>query len=372
MSQTMIGSAHIAQYLVANGIVDTNSIVGGQLSITVAQGRNYNFIVDSDKRSLLFKQALWLEENQKATGREIRFYERALPGLPSALAARIPALVFADEAGGTLAVEFVANASPMFQIFRDEPLDVGAVDAARQLGEFLGDLHGASPCVPASDAGLPDDAPWAFRAHEPTLREFGVLSHGAYNCLKLLQQNQALCQYLDRASAAWKADVLIHADIKSDNLLYANAAGDGDTPAGKLHVVDWESVQLGDAAWDIAGFLQDIILYWLFSIPLLPGASVAAAALQARCPILALVPALGMFVRAYGSRSQRESLRTLLPRAASMTAVRLTQFALEFAHQHNSLLPQSLMALRVAEGMTRSPDWVSMLLRGEQPAFGRP
>jgi aminoglycoside phosphotransferase (APT) family kinase protein len=350
----MISSAHMARYLVANGLIDVDHVVAGRVTLSLAGGRNYSFIVGGE-RPLLVKQATWLEESREGLDREIRFYRQLLPTTAAPLADRIPNLIFADEAAGVLALELIANAAPLFQIWQAQPAHPRALDAARRIGAFLAELHG----VP--NAGeLPAEAPWAFAAHQPTRHEFRLMSGGAADCLRILQQNQVLCDHMEAARAAWRGDALIHADIKSDNLLF---------DADGLHVVDWESIQRGDGAWDIAGFFQDVILYWLFSIPVSP-VGFDVDRLGAQCPLTNLGPVLAAFLGAYEARTPAEPLAALVPRAAALTAIRLVQFALEYAHQRNAVTPQSLMALRVAESITRLPDWVAMVMRGEHAAIG--
>ena len=49
---------------------------------------------------------------------------------------------------------------------------------------------------------------------------------------------------------------MIHNDIKSDNVLIRAGRGRGRVEA---RIVDWELVQLGDPAWDLAGACRDML-----------------------------------------------------------------------------------------------------------------
>ena len=42
---------------------------------------------------------------------------------------------------------------------------------------------------------------------------------------------------------------------------------EGSSDAVELYIVDWEMVQLGDPAWDLAGALHDFLVLWITSMP---------------------------------------------------------------------------------------------------------
>src|SRR5205085_4146404 len=101
--------------------------------------------------------------------------------------------------------------------------------------------------------------PWVMRVHKPSPDLMATLSPANMETLKILQTQEQISARLDVLRKRWIASTLIHNDIKSDNIL-VSAPADG---APRVHIVDWELVQIGDPAWDIAGVLQDFVLFWI-------------------------------------------------------------------------------------------------------------
>ena len=53
----------------------------------------------------------------------------------------------------------------------------------------------------------------------------------------------------------------------------------------ELWIVDWEAVGFGDPAWDVAGALQDFLVYWVFSMPMSHELTPEQMIAQARVPL---------------------------------------------------------------------------------------
>src|SRR5262249_51500722 len=124
--------------------------------------------------------------------------------------------------------------------------------------------------------------PWVMTVHKPDLELLPHLSSADVQMIRILQKQEGLAERLDSLRRLWKAETVIHGDIKSDNVL---AWRPSDELAWEVRLVDWELVQWGDAAWDLAGALQDFVALWVDSMPLAVNLTIEEGADQARCPL---------------------------------------------------------------------------------------
>lgn len=366
-SPNVISAPFIASYLVQHKLIAPGTVVAGLLEIAPLSGRNFNYVVRDRTRGLILKQGIWLEENRKAFQVERKFYREIAPLLPFELQAQIPRALLIDDQEEALAVEFVPASVAMFQALQAFPTQASTV--GRRLGEFLARLHGATAALETCKSVLSHDAPWALRLHRPGAASFRLVSPGSYRCLKALQRHGELCAAMQRLHDDWRGDCLIHGDIKSDNLLFSVASHGATQALDRLFVVDWELCQIGDPAWDIAGFLQGILLYWIFSFPIVAGPSLDRLAPLASVPLVTQRTAVIEFMRAYADACGAASSHEAFERAFALSGARLVQFAVEYSqHQYEQhALQHCEMALQVAERAICIPGWLRHALL-EAPA----
>jgi hypothetical protein len=357
----VISLPFVAKYLLDNKVIEPASVVAGMLEITPLSGRNYNFLVRDRTHGVVLKQGIWLEENRKAFQTEQRFYGEVVPRLSSELQAQIPRPVLIDDVEPALAIEFIPAAMTASQVMQARPGQIEAV--GRRLGDFLGRFHGASAALPLQqwEQWLSCDPPWALTLHRPTAGHFRLISPGSYLCLKVLQGRAELCAAMQRARECWRSDCIIHADIKSENVLFAFADGAAQA-ADRMTVVDWELAQLGDPAWDIAGFLHDFFLHWIFSFPIVAMPKLEQLSQSADHVLAALRPAVAGFMEAYAGASGIAPASDLFERAFILSGARLVQFAVEYAQHQVGTLQHRDMALQVAERALCIPGWARHVL----------
>ena len=125
----------------------------------------------------------------------------------------------------------------------------------------------------------------------------------------MLQSNRPLAAGLDGLRSEWVGDTLIHNDIKGDNILVSVEAG------VKVRLIDWELIQIGDAAWDVGAVLRDFLNYWLLSVPLSGDLSAEQMLAGARVPLAKLHPAARAFWQAYRASAKIDAVaaRILAP-----------------------------------------------------------
>jgi thiamine kinase-like enzyme len=132
---------------------------------------------------------------------------------------------------------------------------------------------------------------------------------------------------LDELSEGWRAETLIHSDIKWDNCIVL--APSRSSRRTTLKIIDWEFAAVGDPLWDVGAVFSNYLSFWLFSIPLTGGDVPGRFLDLARFPLEKMQPALRAFWSAYLRQLEpdTEEADEWLLRAARYAAARLVQTA---------------------------------------------
>ena len=259
----------------------------------------------SGGQGLLAKQAIDSAGLERLAG-EIQVYR--LAGKAPQLAAHLPECRLADPARGLLVLEFVEDAETLYEHAGRTAPD----SALRALGEALGRCHQALDGTGLD--GPASEVPWVLRVTDDPTAGAG-LAPEARSVLSGLSQRGAIASALRRARADWRAETLIHGDLKFDNCLVRS--DDGESP---VLLVDWELAATGDPAWDIGSVVQECMLL----------ASAAGGAGES--PGLESFGAgIGGFLDAYARSSGRMLDDEVRRRVVLCTGARLLQAALEYA-----------------------------------------
>ena len=154
------------------------------------------------------------------------------------------------------------------------------------LGHALGTVHETFRHPTLRDhprlSRLSCDVPWIMMVHRPRPELLASLSTANADTIRILQSHEGLVVRLDQLRDRWHQETLIHSDIKSDNILVWRSKQDTGT---EIRIVDWEMVQRGDPAWDVAGALQDYIAFWVSSMPLLAEMPMEERVARAKYPL---------------------------------------------------------------------------------------
>ena len=179
----------------------------------------------------------------------------------------------------------------------------------------LGELHRLSSSVLGKCSSLtellPREPPWVFGFRRPEISWLADLTAAHAELLQILQTDVTFAARFDQLAKCWRTEALIHGDVRFDNTLI-QVTELGDVSSIKLWIVDWEMVQIGDPAWDVAGALQDFLVHWVATMPASGELSAEDRMTQARWPLASLrcvtphilvrIPAR---VRPRGSRGER-------------------------------------------------------------------
>ncbi len=350
----MLSLDDAASYLLARQWIDPDWIIGGSLSIRSVARRNGNLKVEGPPGAgLLIKQPGDHAASSRATlSAEAAFYQfcQNEPAAAS-VAAIVPHLVHYDEEACVLALRLVSEAVTLSAFLKPKAEQRSAIEIAGSLGAALAAVHRIFRAPELAWcprlAWLSAAAPWAMSLHRPTPQVLSILSPANADLIRMLQTEEGCAQELDSLLEGWRSETVIHGDIRPDNVLVRKGHAEGPW---EVRIIDWEMVQLGDPAWDLAGALQAFVRAWVASIPMTADLSIDERAALAKFPfenVQALSRSLWQGYRAE-LEADRVEERHLLDRAVKLTAVRMIQSAYEMSHELTVLDPRSIIMLQLS------------------------
>ena len=249
-------STSVVGFLRERNLLD--DVPAGRVSVTEMIRRNLNFAVSVDGRPAWFVKQIQYGTPEVITGqrREARCYQiaRETPSL-SRLRALMPHCVLFDAERSILVLECLDGVNAA-----EAHVQVGAFDGrvAAILGGRLALLHATSPAALRSPLRtlLPAELPWVLQ--QPTDRAH-LSQRAAY--LAQFKTEVALIREIAELRDNWSRDTLIHGDTRLENFYFCRPAN--DEAELDTRIVDWELADIGDAAWDCAGVMQNYWQEWI-------------------------------------------------------------------------------------------------------------
>jgi aminoglycoside phosphotransferase (APT) family kinase protein len=347
----------VPDYLLATGRITSRAILDGDLDVVSLTRRNANLQVTTrGGGGFLLKQPTGGEPAARATlATEARFYAY-LQTAPALAAARraLPQIAFHDPERELFAVEFLDGTLPLWRFYREQTADRFPVEVTRQVGDLLGLLHGAFAGLAADEIPgfLIGELPWALNLDRPTPEKLSRMSAAQFDLIRLVQAEAGTVERLGELRARWRPTAIVHGDVKMDNFL----VGRPDGPrAGALFLIDWELVQLGDPAWDLAGALQDFVFWWVLSMPHdRPPEEMAA---HAGFPLPVLQNGLRALWEGYRLRRGLGAAAAdeLLAAAVAYSGARILQTAAEIAGKYQSLPAPAVLMSQIGVNLLADP-----------------
>ncbi len=374
----MLDVDNAVAFLLEHGLVERDWIVSGDLLLRSITRRNRNLRIEGpDGAGYLIKQPDDLAPAGRRTlDNEAAFYEfcQQEPAASPVLGL-LPRLVLRDQGRTLHALKLIPNAATFVAFHLRHLPDEFPVEPSRQLGHGLGTLHRVFRLP-----GLAEDArlnwlgrslPWVFTAHRrPTPPMLLDLSPAGARVFRIIQSQQALGALLEALTRSWQHETLIHGDIKSDNILVGGPKGRDQASEHAVWIVDWEFVQTGDPAWDLASALHDYLVFWTSSMPLKPELSVDAMIDQAHYPLSALRPAIRALWEGYHAAAglsdpgNEPASAALLHRAVAFSGARLVMAAHELSLEQDELPAQAVLLLQLGVNLLADPDSAQVELYG--------
>ncbi|WP_158294237.1 phosphotransferase family protein [Kribbella sp. VKM Ac-2568] len=367
----------VVSYLIEQGVLSVAAIVASDVEVIDVGRRNQNLkIVRRSGPSHLLKQAGAGESTTERTVHsEAAFYNQCQidPDLTDVRAV-IPKLHHWDADRSLLLTELIDGQTLWAHYAAASTLPS---ESAAALGTAIGTIHRtfrqpSSHSLPWI-AGLPTYPPWVLLAHRPTPDMFARLSPANLQVLKLIQIDRTMVTALDGLRRDWTADTIIHNDLKGDNLLVTTTADGG---VG-VHIVDWELISVGDAAWDVGSVFRDFLDYWLLSVPLSGDLTPEEMLQGAQIPLAKLHPAIRAFWNAYRAAAEMEAsvLNSFLLRSVRLSAARMVQGAYELSLSTQNPPNVAYGMLQLALNILSDPRDASLHLFGlplpwRKPSYG--
>lgn len=357
--------SNVAVYLVHSGIVPSASVVNEDFFLVEVGRRNRNFkIFQGGGRGLFIKQVKSTEPQAIATlQREAEFYRR-LDESRTASAARelIPKMVRYDPSRYVLIVELVPEAQSVAEYHSRDIQRLHAT--SRQLGAALASLHTqlALAFSPAERSLFPLQLPWALTLDQTGHEAIRQLGPVGIQLSAALQRMPGFEILLGSLRSLWQWETVIHGDMKWENALLSQTE---NSPA-RLHVVDWELVDFGDSAWDVASLLKEHIVYGLFA--LFTGGATPATNMEAALAAYA-VSAREFFQHYVSARGIPSALLPMYAgRCIRFTAARLVTAVLEYLYFAPTMTQMTDLMLHTALSFLQQPQQASWSVLGTAAA----
>jgi hypothetical protein len=354
----MIDIYKIHQFLLHKNLITNHEIVHGDLDIHSVTRRNRNLkITTRDRGGFLLKQPASSDEAALITlRREASFYALCHGSEEYArVRALLPRLVLEDHTMGLLVLELVQGAQPLWRYYRDRATDRFPVELAGRIGELIGLFHESFSATTMRREGadfLTDKPPWAFDLHRPAPEKLATISRGQYELIKALQDDPSYAREADHLRRDWQANCVVHGDVKMDNFLVLEA--ERELPS--IFLIDWEFVQLGDAAWDVGGAFQDFIFWWVLGMPQI--GEIEAMVAGAKYPLATLQPGIRALWAGYSATRgfDADQSEAFLLTSLRMAALRMVQTAAEISSRFQYIPLPAVLLSQVAVNLLKDPD----------------
>jgi hypothetical protein len=362
---------NVHNFLLDEKLITVDSFLGGDFEVTSINRRNRNLqITTLSEGSYLIKQVMDLNsENSGTLANEIDFYT-FLNNSSSEIKPFCPEVKYADKERRILILEFYTNAIQLWKYYRQGTADNLPLNTIASIGKILSKLHSDfSDKKTFNDPRLGflhKDLPFIFKAFKPEPRILSYTRRGAILFLENIQSDGGMMETLESVARSWEINAVIHGDIKLDNFLVIEDSVTGTDVEKTLKLIDWEMVQMGDLAWDVAGVFQDFIFWWAISMPDLE--SPEEMVRNAAFPITKLKPGIIKFWESYCESSgiSGKTETELLQKVVRFAGLRVLQTAYEISSKFDDIPPIGSILLGIGKSILRKPEEAAKQLFGIQ------
>jgi hypothetical protein len=376
----MLTVDNVTDFLLDRRLIDADWIINGPLTIRNVARRNRNLvIVGPGTMGFLIKQPYDPTEGGRETlPREAMFHGFCREEPAAAPMARfLPRLLDRDLDEAILVFELIPDVVTLLSQLEDPRSRGMLIESVQGFGRALGTFHRVVRAIDLEDprlSWLPRAIPSAMELHRPNAARRGALSRAYCEILRDIQKLEVVGEFLDHVRDLWRPEGVIHADIKFDNVLVRPASTSPGSDAIAVWITDWEFVQAGDPAWDLAGALQDLLVTWVRSMPLNERPDDEEKVARADLPLDAVRVIARALWAGYCDEAGWDSDEAddFLVRAVKFSAARLLFSACEWSWYEKRVPPLVAMLLEIAESLLAEPERGQVLLYGITPGIPTP
>jgi|SRR5215217_729504 len=362
----MLTQPEVVPYLLHHNLIGTAPIIESDLLVADVSRRNRNFKVISDRGpSYLLKQGVG-PSGTATVAHEAAVYEflRSLGG-QHGLEDCLPHYYEYDPEEKILVMELLRNAQDLHEYHARRGRFSTLL--ARAMGKTLAAIHYVTRTEATNgnneliSAARP---PRFLSIHRPAPGIFHDISSANVQLIKTVQRSVPLCQALDELRRGWRAETLIHYDIKWDNcLVFARSASNRKS---RLKIVDWELACRGDPCWDVGSVFGNYLSFWLFSIPITGEVPPDRFMELARYPLERMQPAIRSFWQSYVRTMELDAATSSewLLCAVKYGAARLVQAAYEQMQTSQHLTGSVVYLLQLSLNILQRPQEAMVHLLG--------
>ena len=234
--------------------IDSCRVLSGEVTVLERHLKHTSFAVECGKEGGVFvKQAgLGSAETQESLRREAKFYRFLNAREDLKLGNAVPGLVGFDSSNHILGLSCIHGQSLLERISNGGKIEL---NHAREIAKILAHLHKIFVVDVSSKIDLEECVSplWSFSLLDYLEKNSSSIPGVAPQLYGVLKSHPFLPESMSAAVKHWRRQSVIHADVKWENLfLNSNGKSSEET----LYLLDWESVCLGDSAWDLASFIQ--------------------------------------------------------------------------------------------------------------------
>jgi Ser/Thr protein kinase RdoA (MazF antagonist) len=347
----MPGGAAVLRRLLDAGLVSAAEVVDGEVSLRDVSRSNSVYLVTAGDRPPVVAKACLADRpvGQGDPALERAFYRALAANGVGPADLPVPALVAAGE--DLLVLGALDGAETVERRIR---AGGPAGTVACLFGTALARWRRMADRIDWSAMPLRGAEPWALTVATPDEPAFVADYPALRRMAREVADRPGLRRRLGELRAGWCRRGVVHGDVRWDNALLVPGGRD------RIVLVDWEFVDLGDPAWDIAGAVADSLIYAVLPLDHGNGDGLLAPEGLGR-----LCASLDWFLASFGSAYAAVAGSDDLAAASALVPARLVQNAFQLAaHEGESGFESGVALLGLAASLAEAPDILGRWLAG--------
>lgn len=327
----------VLDYLLYRGLINYNEALHEHTAIYKSFSRNRNFVVtSSEEKNYFIKQAAsGSAEKIKTLRTEANFYWLVNNDEKfSALRPFICRYFDYHPAYHLLVIEGIKNKIDLYDTIRY----AGIIDleAATLTGKAMAALHSikfADVKNTKAETLFNKSVPWAFKMETDKMNKEAARTNATKQLFEIVNTHANYIDLINHARNAYAITNLIHGDIKFPNLVLSN-----ESENQSVKIIDLEICDFGDPCWDVAGFFQSFLTWWI------ENTNTNNQALENNHP------SINQFWKSYfaATKERTEKEKELLVKSMQYTAIRMIQTTFEYSVTQKELQNNQIKMLQLS------------------------